>query len=355
MTRLLVTGGGSGGHVLPAIAVAEHQRGKGWEVLFVGSRSGQEAALVEPRGIPCFGIASGKWRRYFSWTNLTDTVRVLLGILQALWLVRRQRPSVVFSKGGFVAFPVVVAAWCWRIPVVAHESDATQGLANRLSAPFIDTLCTSFADSVHSARYRVVHTGTPLRPELLAGDAARGRDWLGVPAGMPVLLVTGGSLGAARLNEVLREALPQLTGWYVVHVCGPGKLDSQSRAPHYRAFEFVDERWPDLLAAADLVVSRAGANALFELLALRKPNLLVPLPLAGSRGDQLHNAEFARLAGYSEVLPQEALGPERLVATVSAMAAALPDWRARLAAFEPPAALEAIAAELERVLEPDSA
>ena len=349
--RAVVTGGGSGGHVMPALAVARALTERGIDVLYVGSNSGLEESLVAPSGVRFRGISAGKLRRYFSWANVADVVRVAMGVLQALWILGRERPCVVFSKGGFVAFPVVFAAWVWRLPVVAHESDATQGLANRLSAPFVQTLCLGFPDTdVGRFRGRTVFTGAPVRPELLQGDRAAGRALLGAQPDQLVLLVTGGSLGADAVNAVVLESLDALRehGWFVVHVAGQGKLRAAD-GPGYRAFEFVADGWADLLAAADVVVSRAGANTLIELLALGKPNLLVPLPLAGSRGDQLDNAEFAERAGYSRVLQQSDLDAERLVQELARLRADLPGVRSALADFQAPDAIGLIVDELTRL------
>ncbi len=350
MTDVLVTGGGSGGHVTPALAVAAVLQRSGLTVAFVGSDSGLEEQLVRPSGLKYLGISAGKLRRYFSWQNLSDALRVVLGLVQALWLVGRERPQVVFSKGGFVAFPVVVAAWCWRVPVVAHESDATQGLANRLSAPFVKTLCAGFPDTPRGRfKGRFVFTGAPIRAELLQGNAAAGRERIGAAPEQNVLLVTGGSHGADALNAAVLAASPalQAAGWFVLHVCGPGKLRAEDAAG-YRAYEYVAEGWADMLAAADVVVSRAGANTVFELLALRKPNLLIPLPAAGSRGDQIDNARYAQRNGYSRVLPQEELGSERLLAELDALWRDLEQVRLCLAGFDVPDAVGAIVSELHR-------
>ena len=346
--KVLITGGGSGGHVTPALAVAADL--SDCKLLYVGSNSGLEERIVEPAGLRYRGISAGKLRRYFSWQNLVDAGRVLAGIVQAIVLVRRERPDVVFSKGGFVAFPVVFAAWLWRVPVVAHESDATLGLANRLSLPFVTTLCVSFAQT-QAPRFsgRRVHTGTPLRAELLAGDAKAGRLRLQCAADTPVLLVTGGSLGADALNEATRAALPRLVDWHVVLICGPDKRGPAAPAAGFTELEYVSEGWADLLAAADVVISRAGANALFELLALAKPALFVPLPTAGSRGDQLDNAAYAQRLGYARVLSQDELTAERLAREVDITAREAEQLRSRLSGFERPDSVALIAAEVRRL------
>ncbi|MFK7913963.1 MAG: undecaprenyldiphospho-muramoylpentapeptide beta-N-acetylglucosaminyltransferase [Pseudomonadales bacterium] len=343
MSHVLITGGGTAGHVVPALPVAQRLREQGHRVSWIGSQSGLEERLVAGAVDDYHGIAAGKLRRYWSWQNVKDAFAVVLGIFQALLKVRRLRPDVVFSKGGFVSFPVVLAAWIWRIPVIAHESDRSPGLANRLSYPFIAHLCTNFPESDTGFAGPVTYTGTPVRQALLEGNAERGRAFLfgaqhqDSPAA-PVLLVTGGSLGADRLNAAVLEALPQLCqSWRVVHLCGPGKLPALAEPiAGYRPFEYLSAEWGDVLAAADLVVSRAGANTLFELLALGKPHLLVPLSLAASRGDQIENADYAQAAGYSQVLQEQDLTAASLVAALTDLAADAAQRRERLAGFQRP-------------------
>lgn len=328
---LLLTGGGSAGHVIPAVPIIRRFLDEGTRVVFVGSRSGLEADLLEDLEIDYHGIVTGKLRRYFSWQNFLDALRVPVGVLQAILLVRRIKPDVVFSKGGYVGFPVVVASWVLRIPVVAHESDLSPGLANRLSAPFLASLCVNFPETKSVAR-RVVATGTPLRSELLEGQKDRGLSLLGFAPDLPVICVVGGSLGAESLNRVIREAVPVLVeSLQVVHVCGAGKLDAQLNGlQRYRQFEYVGEGWGDMLAAADLVISRAGANSVCELLAMRIPNLLVPLPDSASRGDQIENARMAESRGYSKVLTDEMLNVETVLCAVRDMLAERSIWRETL-------------------------
>ena len=311
---VVIVGGGSAGHVLPALPVADELIKKQWQVHFVGTHSGLEEKLLGDRAITFHSVSAGKLRRYFSWQNFSDVLRILLGIVQAVFLLRKIRPNVIFSKGGFVSFPVVFAGWLLRIPIVAHESDLTPGLANRLVMPFVSTLCSSFADTRFAGfKGRVVNTGTPVREDLLNGDAEAGRRFLGVPDNCPILLVTGGSLGADALNNIVRECLPELCATYfVVHVCGPGKAQNLMQSG-YLELEYVDAGWGDILAAADIVVSRAGANALFELWALKKLTLLVPLSGAASRGDQLANAAYAKAQGLSEVVAEEDLATMSLL------------------------------------------
>lgn len=320
--HVLFTGGGSAGHVVPSLPLIAHFAAAGSKISYVGSAQGPERDLVAPLGVPFYAIRSGKLRRYWSWRNVADLWWIFVGVLQAIVLIGRLRPSIVFSKGGYAAFPVVVGAWVWRVPIVAHESDLTPGLANRLSLPFVAAVCTTFALTQFPVRNRpVIHTGTPLRSQLLNGDAARGRALLATSADRPLVIVFGGSLGAEVLNRVVREALDRLLGFAtVVHVCGPHRTDAaMANRAGYHQFEYVGSDWGDMLAAADVVVSRAGANSLYELVALRKPHLLVPLPRSASRGDQISNAAYAKSHGWSRVVAEEELDAARLDADIRAI------------------------------------
>ena len=346
---VVVTGGGTAGHTVPTLPVIEQLLAQGCEVHFVGSHSGLEERLVAPLGVAYHGVSTGKLRRYFSFANVTDLARIPLGVVQAWFLLRRIRPQVVFAKGGFVSFAAAVAGWLRGVPLVTHESDLTPGLANRLVAPLAETVCVNF-DETAAALPRTVATGTPLRQALACGDAVRGRALLEIATDKPVMLVVGGSLGATALNAVLRASLDDLLRRHeVVHVCGPGRLDrSLDGRAGYVQREYIDDGWGDVIAAADFVVSRAGANALYEWLALGKPHLLVPLPASASRGDQIENAEYARKRGLSLVIEQENLTPASLVKGVACLAGALPTWRKRLAGFGRHDSAKLIVTELER-------
>ncbi len=317
MQTLVLTGGGTAGHVMPNLALIPRLRELGWGVEYIGETGGMEQDLAERAGLPFHGIPAGKLRRYFDWKNFSDPLRVLAGLWKCWWLLRRLRPAVVFSKGGFVAVPVVWAARLRRIPVIIHESDLSPGLANRLCLPAATRVCVSFPDTLQhlSPKAKARATGLPIREELLQGNAESGRAFLGLEDDKPMLLVMGGSLGSRALNIAVRGALPQLLPHYhVAHLCGKGHLDpALANLSGYAQREFVHGELPDVMAAAAMAVSRAGANAVFELLALRLPHLLIPLSLKASRGDQLQNAAvFARL-GYSRVLEEERLTAESLL------------------------------------------
>ena len=344
---IAVVGGGSAGHVVPALPIIDELLSRQWQVHFIGTRSGFEQGLLGNRNVEFHGIAAGKLRRYFDWQNFTDLGRIAWALAESLWLLWRIKPKVLFSKGGFVSLPPVFAAWLLRIPVVAHESDFTPGLANRLASSFVTTFCTSFAETtLGSFGGRIKHTGTPIRPELLTGDGSNSRKAFAI-GDKPILLVTGGSLGADRLNEAVREALPQLLEQYtVIHICGRGKVSGVTQ-PGYMEFEYVSDGWGDLLDAADVVLSRAGANALFELLTLGKLNLLVPLSAAASRGDQIANAEFAKTQGYSQVLEESALNPHSLSQALQQLQDDKDSYRAKLSSFQRLPTIELLIDEIE--------
>lgn len=314
--KIILTGGGTAGHVIPNLALLPRLYAEGWEVEYIGSATGIEKRLVEAAGIPFHGIPSGKLRRYFDWRNFTDPFRVIGGVFKAWSLLGALRPKLLFSKGGFVAVPVVLAARMRGIPVIIHESDLTPGLANRLSIPCARIVCTSFEETVkHLPPHKAVVTGAPIRTELFEGDKEKGEAFLRFPPSLdpfivkPLLLIVGGSLGSRILNQAVRAILPALLERFrVAHICGQGGLDSAVEAtPGYRQFEYLGPELPDVLAAADFILSRAGSNALFEFLALQKPHLLVPLSRAASRGDQILNAAAFAAKGYSRVLAEEGL------------------------------------------------
>ena len=347
--EIVVTGGGTAGHVIPSIPIIQRLLADGLKVSFIGSTSGLEELLVEGLDVSFYGITTGKLRRYFSVENLVDAFRVFKGIWQAFALIRRIHPVVVFSKGGYVAFPVVFAAWLNRVPVVAHESDLTPGLANRLCLPFIKSLCLNFPETAVRAR-NVLITGTAVRPDLLNGDGERGRKWLGVPTGSRVLVVVGGSLGAATINTVVRRSLARLCETYfVVHVCGAHQIDRTHDRIGYVQYEYVSDEWGDVLAAADLVISRSGANALYELLALKKINILIPLSKRASRGDQIENASMAERRGWSFVVPEESLTPDSLLNAMEFIERDRDYWLNNLQSFEVRDSVTLIYEELARV------
>ena len=312
-----MTGGGTAGHVTPNIALMPALKARGFEIYYIGSFDGIEKKLIEEIGIKYYGVSTGKFRRYFSLKNLTDPFRVFKGIGEARKILKALSPDVVFSKGGFVGVPVVKAARKLGIPCIIHESDYSVGLANKLCFSSAEKICVDFPETLKSLpKDKGVLTGAPVRKELSEGNAGNGRIVCGFEEGKPVLLIIGGSLGAAAVNEAVRNALPELLKKYnVIHICGKGKTDdSFNGMDGYRQFDYVGRGLADLFAAADIVVSRAGANSIFELLALKKPNILIPLP--GGRGDQLLNARSFEGQGYSMVIKQDEITTDLLVSKI---------------------------------------
>ena len=319
MKRIVLTGGGTAGHVTPNIALIPRLKELGYDIHYIGTYDGIERKLIEEIGIPYYGISSGKLRRYFDVKNFSDPFRVIKGYFQATKLMKKLKPDIVFSKGGFVAVPVVLAAKHSHIPAIIHESDMTPGLANKLSIPSATKICCNFPETMsHLPEGRAVLTGSPIRQELLTGNKLAGLKFCGFTANKPVILVIGGSLGAVAVNNAIRKILPELLkSFQVIHLCGKDKTDaSLNNLEGYVQFEYIKQELADLFAAADICVSRAGANAICELLALKKPNLLIPLSANPSRGDQILNAESFRRQGFSEVLSEEEITPELLLKTI---------------------------------------
>lgn len=321
MKKIILTGGGTAGHVTPNIALLPDLKSDGYEITYIGSYSGMEKELIEAEGIPYYGISSGKLRRYFSRKNFSDPFRVIHGYFQSVRLIKKIRPNVIFSKGGFVSVPVVLAAKHCHVPAVIHESDMTPGLANRIAMRGASRVLCNFQETVPLIKGgRAVWTGTPIRKSLLHGDKASALAFTGfnkIPE-KPVLLITGGSQGSAFINKAVRAALPELLPHFnIIHLCGNGNLDPElSGQEGYTQYEYISKELPDLFALADVIISRAGANAIFEILNLAKPNILIPLSLRASRGDQILNAGSFEKHGFSKVLEEEAVNKETLAEAV---------------------------------------
>lgn len=320
MKKIVLTGGGTAGHVTPNIALLPKLKEAGYEIYYIGSYEGIERKLIESYEIPYYGISSGKLRRYFDWKNFSDPFKVLKGYGQAISILKKLKPDVVFSKGGFVSVPVVMAAKHCKIPAIIHESDMTPGLANKLAIPSATKVCCNFPETLqYLPEGKAVLTGSPIRSELLKGDKVHALNFIGnFTAEKPTLMVIGGSIGSVVINDTVRKALPELLKEYqVVHLCGKGNLaleldDTQG----YVQYEYIKEELNDLFALADIVISRAGANAICELLALHKPNILIPLSAAASRGDQILNARSFEKQGFSYVLEEEKLTEETLLEAI---------------------------------------
>jgi UDP-N-acetylglucosamine--N-acetylmuramyl-(pentapeptide) pyrophosphoryl-undecaprenol N-acetylglucosamine transferase len=349
--RVLFTGGGTAGHVIPNLALMSVAWARKWDISYIGSYQGIERQLVQNQGVVYYAISSGKLRRYFSLRTLIDPFKILWGILQSWRLLKHIQPQVVFSKGGYVAFPVVFAAWLRRIPVLAHESDLTPGLANRLSFRYVKRLCVTFKETAahFPDKTKVVVTGTPLRQGLFEGVRERGLALAGFSAEKPVLLIMAGGSGSLAINAAVRAKLePLLKQFQILHICGDRQVDGHYlNVPGYQQYGYVDEQLPHFLAAADIVLSRAGANSIYELLALVKPHVLIPLPKAASRGDQLQNADYFAKLGTALVCPQEALDSQ-LMPVIEQLWQAREVFRERIAAFHAQNGTEAVLKEIAK-------
>ena len=311
----MLTGGGTAGHVTPHIALIPSLKKNGWDIQYIGSHQGIERELITKEKIPYYGIASGKLRRYLSIQNLKDPFKVVKGFFDAYKILKKLKPRVVFSKGGYVTVPVVMAANVLKIPVVLHESDITPGLANKIAIKGAKIICVNFEETLKYVGPKGILTGSPIRKSLFEGSKERGNALCSFKDQKPILLMMGGSLGSLKMNAVLRKALPVLLKTFnIIHICGKGNIDPSLRTLQgYRQFEYVEKELPDLFAITELMLSRAGANSLSEIVALHIPTLLIPLSQAASRGDQILNAESMKRKGYCEVLEEEKLDEEILI------------------------------------------
>lgn len=323
MKKIVFTGGGTAGHVTPNIALFQKMKSLGYEIYYIGSYDGIEKKLLaDYPTIPYYGIATGKFRRYFDVKNFTDPFRVIKGFTEAKKYLKQIKPDIVFSKGGFVSVPVVRAAAALKIPCIIHESDMTPGLANKICIPVAKKVCCNFPETINNLpSQKAVLTGSPIREELTKGSRRAGLSLCKFQVSKPVIMVIGGSLGAAAINKVVRLALPKLLkDFQIVHICGKDKLDNLLlNTDGYKQFEYVKDDLKDLFAMADIVISRAGANAICELVALRKPNILIPLPAHSSRGDQILNAKSFESQGFSMVIDEEILTENLLIEKIQEM------------------------------------
>lgn len=307
---ILLTGGGTAGHVSVNEALIPILEERGYDIHYIGSHDGIEKELIgegQPN-VTYHPIQSGKLRRYFSMKNFTDPFRVGAGFFQSLSIIRKVKPDLIFSKGGFVSVPVAFAGQVSKVPVVSHESDVTPGLANKLALPFATHIFTVFEQTLNYVpKAKATCSGAIIRPELFAGNREQGLKIAGFTGEKPVLIVMGGSQGSKVLNDALRQDLEETTQMFdVIHLCGKGNLDrTYENVAGYKQYDYVTTELTHLLAASDFSVSRAGSNAIFELLALKKPMLLIPLSAAHSRGDQILNANYFESLQLARVLKEE--------------------------------------------------
>lgn len=316
MKKIILTGGGTAGHVTPNIALLPRLREAGFDITYIGSYNGIEKQLLKEQKVPYYGISSGKLRRYFDIKNFSDPLKVIKGFGQSIRLMRKLKPDIVFSKGGFVSVPVILAAKFCHIPSIIHESDLTPGLANKLAIPNAAKVCCNFPETLkYLPEDKAVLTGSPIRKELLSGNKENARKLCNFTKEKPVLFIVGGSSGSKFINDTIRGLLPELLKSYqIIHMCGKGNIEeSLNRTVGYKQFEYIGSELNDIFSLADLVISRAGANSICELLALHKPNILIPLSASASRGDQILNAQSFEKQGFSVVIEEEIITPDKLL------------------------------------------
>lgn len=317
--RILFTGGGTAGHVIVNLALIPVFQKEGWEIDYIGSINGIERKLIaDLDGVQYYPVSTGKLRRYMSKENLKDPFKVMKGTMQAWRIIGKRKPAVIFSKGGFVSVPVLLASKLRGVPAIIHESDYTPGLANKLAIPFAKKVLATFPETMqYLPEKKSEYVGAVIREELFEGSKEKGLQLCGFTGRKPVLLIMGGSGGAQKINDAVRESLDDLLPVFnIIHICGAGKMDTSINKGGYKQFEYINEELNDVFAATDLVISRAGANAIFEFAALRIPMLLIPLSKGASRGDQIINAKSFVEKGYAHVLEEENLNKGTLVKEV---------------------------------------
>lgn len=332
--KIVFTGGGSAGHVSVNAAMIPEFMKNNWDVTYIGSEKGIERTIIakEFPNISYQTISVGKLRRYLSIENLKDPFRVIKGIFDARRILKHTKPDFIFSKGGFVSVPVVLAGRMLKIPIIIHESDYTPGLANKIAMPFATKILTTFEETnALLPKDKAMYIGAVLREGIFAGNPSKGKSFCGFNERKPVLLVMGGSLGAVRINRLITENLDKLLRQYqIIHICGKGNVDESLKQMGYAPFEYVFEELFDLLAAADLVVSRAGSNSIFEFLGLQKPMLLIPLNANASRGDQILNAASFEKQGYCKVIQEENMTFEQFQSTLEHLLADAQQYKTRM-------------------------
>lgn len=319
--KIVLTGGGTAGHVSPNIALIPCLLDMGYEIHYIGTAHGIERKLTKHYQLTYHSISSGKLRRYFAVKNFTDPFRVVIGIMQSYWLMRKIKPNLIFSTGGFVSVPVVIAGWFHKFPSIIHELDISTGLATKLTTPFATKICAAFQEAMaYLPKQKSLYTGTPIRKEILSGTREKGYQITGFNLDKPILLFVGGSQGSKKINDLVRKALPQLRDKYqIIHICGQGKLDNALKDEGYVSYDYVGKNLSHLFAIASIIISRAGTNSIMEILSMKKPNILIPLPASASKGDQILNATAFAAKGFSYVLDEKAITVKKLLAAVESV------------------------------------
>ena len=325
-TVIAFTGGGTGGHIYPGLAVASYiKKRMQCRIFWIGSNQGIDKSIIENAGMDFYGIPAGKLRRRFTFKNAADTLNIAAGFFAARKILRREKPALLFSKGGFVSVPPAAAAASLGIPVFSHESDLTPGLATKINLRFSKKLFVPYDESLRfypqKIRAKIEVTGNPVRPGFSEADGSKGREFLNINEGDPILLVLGGSLGSLEINRLVQESLSDLIRHFVVvHQCGSGHGEIPSPGSRYKPYAYFNDELPHVIAAADLVICRGGAGTIWECAALKKPMIIIPLRGSGTRGDQVENARVFENAGAAINLSDD-LTSEKLSFLVCSLAA----------------------------------
>lgn len=320
MSKIVMTGGGSVGHVVVNTVLIPKLIDKNWEVKYIGSKNGPEESMIKSLdNITYYGISTGKLRRYISMENIKDIFKIIKGTMESFRIIKREKPNIIFSCGGFVSVPVVLAGWLNRVPIIVRETDYNVGLANKISIPLAKYVAVTFSDTLKEmSSNKRFECGPIIREELMCGDRDAGFKFAKITDNKPVIFVIGGSQGAKAINETIRDSLNNLIDDFnIVHICGKGKKDNEIEKDGYVQFEYIDKELPDIYAIADIVVGRAGSNSVFENVLLKKPMLLIPISKKASRGDQILNAKYIENSGFGKVLLQEDLNKDSLVLEIN--------------------------------------
>lgn len=334
--KVVLTGGGTVGHVMLNKLLIPGLFNRDVEPVYIGSKKGIEKEIISATSIKYFNISSGKLRRYISMENAKDMFKVLKGISDARKILKREKPEFVFSKGGFVSVPVVLAAKSLRIPVYIHESDITPGLANKIASKFATRIFVTFKKTLdYLPADKAEYLGPVLRDELKRGYSRIGYEMTGFTPEKPILMIMGGSLGSKSINQFVRNNLDELLKhWQIIHLCGHGNCDLPLEKEGYKQYEFVKRELPHLIKISDLIVGRSGSNAIYEFLLNEKPMILIPLPLSQSRGDQVENAEYFKEKGYAEVIQERDLTLEQFNQSAARIEKNRSEIIARMKGFE---------------------
>lgn len=350
--RILFTGGGTAGHVTVNLALIPYFQAAGWDVDYIGSYDGIERELITPlENVTYYPISTGKLRRYMSIENFKDPFKVLKGTFQSWRIIRKKKPNIIFSKGGFVSVPVIVAARLCRVPTIIHESDLTPGLANKIATPFAKKMVTTFPETVnYIAKEKAIYVGAVVREELFQGRQEIGFQLTNLDETKPIILIMGGSSGSQKINDIVRKNLSVLLKQYqIIHICGRDNVEKTYDQRGYVQFEYVTDELKHLFAITDLVISRAGANAIYEFLALKIPMLLIPLSLAASRGDQIDNAKSFQKSGYAHVLSEEDLTDDSFIEAIRTLDQARDDIRTNMRTYSSKQARDKVIALIENM------